>query len=282
DVVLVDIIEGMPQGKALDLLEAGPVVGYDVNVVGTNGYEETANSDVVVVTSGIARKPGMSRDDLINTNAGIIRSVMEQLTKSSPNAIIIVVSNPLDAMTQLALHVSGWPRERVFGQSGVLDTARLRTFIAQELNVSVRDVTAIILGGHGDSMVALPRYTTVAGIPITELMPRERIDALVNRAVNGGAEIVQLLKTGSAFYAPSASTVEMVDAIMLDQKRVLPTCVRLDGEYGIKGICVGVPAKLGSNGVEQIIELKLEEGERAALNRSADAVRELLKVMNIA
>lgn len=281
DVVLVDIVEGLPQGKALDILESGPVYGYDSLVTGTNGYEETANSDVVVITSGIARKPGMSRDDLLNTNANIVGSVVEQVVKHSPNTIVVVVSNPLDAMTQLALRRSGLPRERVIGQAGVLDSARFRTFIAQELDVSVENVTAFVLGGHGDTMVPLPRYSTVAGIPITELISPERIASLCKRTADGGAEIVALLKTGSAFYAPSASTVEMVDAILLDKKKILPTCVLLNGEYGINDLCVGVPVKLGAKGVEQIIEIKLTAEEDAALKKSAAAVKELTDFLKV-
>lgn len=281
DVVLVDIIEDMPQGKALDMLEAGPIEGYDARVVGSNGYEETADSDLVIITSGVARKPGMSRDDLVLTNASIIRSVVGEVVKRSPHAQLLMVANPLDAMTQLALHVSGWPRERVYGQSGVLDSARFRTFIAMELGVSVRDVTALVLGGHGDTMVALPRFSNVAGIPLTDLLPPERIDALVRRTVDGGAEIVRLLKTGSAYYAPSAAVAEMAEAVLLDQKRVLPASVMLRGEYGIEGVCVGVPVKLGAGGIEQVIELKLNAAELAALRRSADAVRELAAVMQL-
>lgn len=280
DIVLVDIVEGLPQGKGLDMLEAGPVDGYDSLIVGTNGYEESANSDVVVITSGVPRKPGMSRDDLLLTNANIIRGVTQQVTAVSPNAVLIVVSNPLDAMAQLAHQVSGFPRERVIGMAGVLDTARYRTFIAQELNVSVEDVQAFVLGGHGDQMVPLPRYSTVSGIPITELMSAERIAEIVKRTANGGAEIVGLLKTGSAFYAPAASITQMVDAILLDKKRVLPTAAYLQGEYGINGLFVGVPCKLGSAGLEKIFEIKLDEAEAAALHRSADAVAELVKVLH--
>jgi len=281
DIVLVDIIEGLPQGKGLDLLESGPVVGYDTNIIGTNDYADTAGSDLVVITSGMARKPGMSRDDLVLANGEIIRSVVEQVIKYSPNTILLMVTNPLDAMTQLALHVSGLPRERVIGQSGVLDSARFRTFIALELGVSFRDVQAMVLGGHGDTMVPLPRYATVSGIPITELIPPERIEALVRRTIDGGAEIVRLLKTGSAFYAPSAATADMVDAIILDQKRLLPACVYLQGEYGINGVCVGVPVVLGAGGVEKVVELKLTEEELAALHRSAAAVRELVGVLKL-
>jgi malate dehydrogenase len=281
DVVLVDIVEGMPQGKALDLLEAGPVVGYDSNVIGTNGYEETAGSAVCVITSGIPRKPGMSRDDLVKTNMNIVRGVTQELVKRSPNTILIVVSNPLDAMAQLALEVSKFPRERVIGMAGVLDTARFRTFIAQELKASVQDVQAYVLGGHGDTMVPLARMCTVAGVPISKLIKPDRIEAIVKRTREGGAEIVNLLKSGSAFYAPSASVAQMVDSIVLDKKQILPCAVRLEGEYGIKGLFVGVPVKLGAKGVEEIIELELTEDERAALQRSADSVKELVGVMGI-
>lgn len=275
DVVLVDIVEGMPQGKALDITEAGPVYGYDSIVTGTNGYEETEGSELVVITSGIARKPGMSRDDLLKINAGIVHEVTEKVKVSSPNSILIVVSNPLDAMVTLAHRVSGFPKQRVVGMAGILDSARYRTFIALELGVSVEDVQGFVLGGHGDAMVPLPRYTTVAGIPLTQLMPRQRIEAIVDRARNGGAEIVNLLKTGSAYYAPSASVVEMVDSILLDKKRVLPCAALLEGEYGIDGIFVGVPCVLGAAGVEKVLEIELDDQERAALHRSADAVREL-------
>jgi malate dehydrogenase len=279
DVVMVDIIEGMPQGKALDLCESGPVEGYDSKVVGTNGYEETANSDVVVITSGIARKPGMSRDDLLHTNAGIVRQVTENVVKYSPNTIIIVVSNPLDAMTQLAYKVSGLPKNRVLGMAGVLDSARFQYFIAEALDCSVENVNAFVLGGHGDTMVPLPRYSTVAGIPITELLPAEKVKALCDRTASGGAEIVALLKTGSAYYAPSASVVAMVDSILLDKKRIMPSAVYLEGEYGINGLFVGVPCKLGANGVEQILEVNLTEDESAALKKSAAAVQELVDVV---
>lgn len=281
DVVLVDIVEGMPQGKALDLSQCGPMLNFDSRITGTNGYEETANSDIVVITSGIPRKPGMSRDDLILTNMGIVKGVTEKLVKQSPNCIIIVVSNPLDAMTQLALKVSGFPRTRVFGQSGVLDSTRFATFIAREMDVSVEDVFACLLGGHGDSMVPIPRLSTVGGVPITELLPAETIKKLVDRAINGGAEIVALLKTGSAFYAPSAAVVRMIDAILLDKKKILPCATYLEGEYGIKGAVVGVPVKLGKNGIEKIIELKLTPEEKAALVKSANGVAEMAKVMKI-
>jgi malate dehydrogenase len=275
DIVLVDIVEGMPQGKALDITQAGPVYGYDSVVTGTNGYEETAGSDVVIVTSGIPRKPGMSRDDLLKTNAGIVRQVTENIKARSPETILVVVSNPLDAMVTLAYQVSGFPKERVVGMAGVLDSARYRTFIAKELGVSVKDVHGFVLGGHGDSMVPLPRYTTVAGIPLPALMAKERIDAIVDRARNGGAEIVGLLKSGSAYYAPSASVVDMVDSILLDKKRVLPCAAYLEGEYGIEGIFMGVPCVLGAAGVERVLEIELDDDERAALMRSADSVREL-------
>jgi malate dehydrogenase len=274
-VVLVDIVEGMPQGKGLDITQAGPVYGYDSVVTGTNGYDETAGSDLVVVTSGIPRKPGMSRDDLLKTNAGIVREATENITARSPETILVVVSNPLDAMVTLAHQVSGFPKERVIGMAGVLDSARYRTFIARELGVSVRDVHGFVLGGHGDSMVPLPRYTTVAGIPLTTLMPKDRIDAIVDRARNGGAEIVSLLKSGSAYYAPSAAVVDMVDSILLDKKRVLPCAALLEGEYGIEGIFMGVPCVLGARGVEKVLEIELRDEERAALMRSAESVREL-------
>ncbi len=281
DVVLVDIIEGLPQGKALDILQSGPVLGFDSKIVGTNSYEETAKSDIVVITSGIARKPGMSRDDLILTNMKIVKEVTENVVKYSPKCFIIVVTNPLDAMTQLAMHVSKFPRNRVMGQSGVLDSSRFRTFIATELGVSVDDVNACVLGGHGDTMVPLPRMTTVGGIPITQLLSKAKVDAIVERTVKGGAEIVALLKTGSAYYAPSAATVQMVEAILFDKKKILPCSVYLNGEYGIKGAFVGVPVKLGARGVEKVIRLKLSKEESAALQRSADAVRELLAVMKL-
>ncbi|MCJ7807115.1 MAG: malate dehydrogenase [Dehalococcoidia bacterium] len=281
DVVLVDIIEGMPQGKALDILQSGPILNFDSAIIGTNVYEETADSNIVIITSGIARKPGMSRDDLILTNMKIIREVTENIVKHSPNCMIIMVTNPLDAMTQLALHTSKFPKNRVMGQSGILDSSRFRTFIAMELGVSVDDVFACLLGGHGDTMLAIPRLTTVGGIPITDLLPKDTIDAIVERTVKGGAEIVSLLKTGSAYYAPSAATVQMVEAILFDKKKILPCSAYLEGEYGITGAYVGVPAKLGSNGVEQVIQLKLTEEESAALRRSADAVLELVKIMKL-
>lgn len=281
DVVLVDIIEGMPQGKALDLAESAPVEGYDCRLIGTNGYKETANSDVVVITSGIARKPGMSRDDLLNTNGGIVGSVTEEIVKHSPNAIIIVVSNPLDAMSQVAFKKSGFPKNRVIGMAGVLDSARMRTFLAEALDVSVENITAFVLGGHGDTMVPLPRYSTCAGIPVTELLPKEVIDQIVTRTANGGAEIVALLKTGSAYYAPSAAAVEMVESILKDKKKILPCAAYLEGEYGINGLYVGVPVKLGANGIEEIIQINLTTEERAALQKSAGAVQELVNVLGV-
>jgi malate dehydrogenase len=281
DVVLVDIVPDMPQGKALDILEAGPVLGYDSLVTGANGYEQTAGSDIVVITSGIARKPDMTRDQLVEINQGIVTSVAQEVRKQSPNAIIICVTNPLDAMAQLVLKVTGFPKQRVIGMAGVLDTARFRTFIAQELNVSVRDVQAFVLGGHGDTMVPLARLSTVAGVPLPELIPAERLAAIVQRAVDGGAEIVKLLKQGSAYYAPSASVLQMIDSILLDKKMIMPCSVYLEGEYGINGVFVGVPVKLGATGVEEILQLELTDAEKAALNKSADAVREILKVMDI-
>ncbi len=275
DVVLIDIMEGVPQGKALDLLQAMPVEKRDSAILGTNDYADTANSDIVVITAGIPRKPGMSRDDLLNTNFKIMQEVVSKVVKYSPNCILIVVSNPLDAMAQAAFKMSGFSRNRVIGMAGVLDSARFRTFIAQELNVSVENVTAFVLGGHGDTMVPLPRYSTVAGIPITELIEPAKLEALVERTRNGGAEIVKFLKTGSAYYAPSASAVEMVEAILKDKKKILPCAVHLEGEYGITGLFVGVPVKLGANGMEQIIEIKLTASEQAALNKSAASVKEL-------
>ena len=279
DVVLIDVIEDLPQGKGLDMLEAGPVTGTDAGITGSNNYEATANSDLVVITAGIARRPGMSRDDLLLTNMRITSSVTEQVVKYSPNCIIIAVTNPLDAMVQNVYESSGFPRNRVFGMAGVLDTARFRTFISQELNVSVEDVQALVLGGHGDDMVPLVRYTTAGGIPITELMAEEKIDQLVQRTRNGGGEIVALLKEGSAYYAPSAAITQMVEAVLLDKKRILPCCAYLEGEYGINGLCVGVPVKIGANGMEEIIQVGLTESEKAALNHSADSVKELVEVM---
>jgi len=281
DVVLVDIVEGMPQGKALDLAQAGPVEGFDCKVVGSNGYAETANSDVVVITSGIPRKPGMSRDDLLATNKKIVGEVSEKVAKESPNAIIIIVSNPLDAMCHVASHFSKFPRERVLGMAGILDTARYKTFIAMELGVSVEDVHGIVLGGHGDTMVPLPRHTSVSGIPLTELMSQEKIDAIVKRTASGGAEIVSLLKTGSAYYAPSSSTVAMVESILKDKKRVLPCAVLLNGEYGYKDLFIGVPVVLGAKGAEKVIEMKLNDAEKALLENSAKAVRELVAALKL-
>ncbi len=281
DVVLIDILEGIPQGKALDLQQAMPIEKRDSHIIGTNNYGDTAGSDIVVITAGIPRKPGMSRDDLLNTNYNIMKSVVNEVVKYSPGCILIIVSNPLDAMAQTAYKLSGFPRNRVIGMAGVLDSARFRTFIADELNVSVENVTAFVLGGHGDTMVPLPRYSTVAGIPITELMTPERLAALVQRTRDGGAEIVKYLKTGSAYYAPSAAAIEMVEAILKDKKKILPCAAYLDGEYGIKGLYVGVPVKLGAKGIEQIIEIKLTADEQAALNKSADAVKELVGVIGV-
>ena len=279
DVVLVDIVEGMPQGKSLDLMQMGTLLGFDTLLTGANAYEETAGSDVVVVTSGIARKPGMSRDDLLKTNMGIVDDVVRKAVAQSPEAIVIVVSNPLDAMCHVAFDAAGFPRERVIGMAGVLDSARFRAFIAMELGVSVEDVSAMVLGGHGDTMVPISRYSTVAGIPITELIAPDRLAEVEKRTANGGAEIVGLLKTGSAYYAPGMSVVEMVDAIMLDKKRVLPCSVLLQGEYGIDGLYVGVPIKLGASGIEEIIELKLTDDKRAALHTSSDTVKGLVAAM---
>jgi malate dehydrogenase len=281
DVVLIDIMEGVPQGKGLDLLEAMPVEKRDSYVIGTNDYADTANSDIVVITAGIPRKPGMSRDDLLNTNHKIMQDVVGKVIKYSPNCIIIVVSNPLDAMAQAAFKMSGFSRNRVLGMAGVLDSSRFRTFIAEELKVSVENVTAFVLGGHGDTMVPLPRYSTVAGIPITELMDKATVERLVQRTRDGGAEIVKYLKTGSAYYAPSASAVEMVEAILKDKKKILPCAVHLEGEYGISGLFVGVPCKLGANGLEQIIEIKLTAEEQTELNKSAAAVKELVGVIGV-
>ncbi|MEI6812620.1 MAG: malate dehydrogenase [bacterium] len=280
-VVLVDVVEGVPQGKGLDQWESAPIEGFDSRVIGTNGYDETAGSDIVVITAGIARKPGMSRDDLLNTNAGIVKSVSEQVAKTSPDAIIIVVSNPLDVMCYVAKEVSGFPRERVIGMAGVLDTARYRSFIAMELGVSVLDIQAMVLGGHGDTMVPLISYTTISGIPILQLMKKEQLDPIVDRARNGGAEIVKFLKTGSAYYAPSSGAVQMVEAIVKDQKRILPCSAWLEGEYGMSGLFLGVPVKLGRKGIEQILEIELTADEKAALAKSADAVREPMSVIKL-
>ncbi|MDX6645911.1 MAG: malate dehydrogenase [Miltoncostaeaceae bacterium] len=282
DVVLLDIVDGLAEGKALDLNQSGPVVGYEPNVVGTTDYDLTAGSHIVVITSGLARKPGMSRDDLLFKNQEIVGSVARQAAAASPDAIVIVVSNPLDAMCHVAHDATGFPRERVMGMAGVLDSARFRTFLAWELGVSVRDVTGFVLGGHGDTMVPVVSYTNVAGIPVRQLIAEDRLESIVDRARNGGAEVVKLLKTGSAFYAPSAAVVEMVDSILLDQKRVLPCAALLEGQYGIDGLFVGVPVKLGAGGVEEIIELELDEAELAALRRSAGSVQELVDTMKAA
>ena len=279
DVVLVDVMEGVPQGKALDLLESGPVEGYDVSITGTNDYGPTEGSDVVVITAGFPRKPGMSRDDLLMANFEIVKGATEGAVKYSPNAVIVVVTNPLDAMCYTALTTSKFPKHRVIGMAGVLDTARFRTFIATELGVSMENVSAMVLGGHGDTMVPLVRLTSVSGIPLTELLPQDRIDAIVQRTRDGGAEIVKYLKTGSAFYAPSAATVEMVESILKDKKKVLPCAALLEGEYGIKGLFVGVPCKLGAAGIEKIYELKLSEAETKELMRSAAAVQELVDIL---
>lgn len=281
DVVLIDIVEGMPQGKALDLAESAPILGYDCRLTGSNGYKESADSDIVVITSGIARKPGMSRDDLLKTNADIVRSVTKEVVRHSPNCIIIIVSNPLDAMCQVALKESGFPKERVIGMAGVLDSARMACFLAEALNCSVENINAFVLGGHGDTMVPLPRYSTCAGIPITELLPADTIDKINARTASGGAEIVALLKTGSAYYAPSAATVDMCEAILKDKKKILPCAAYCDGEYGVKGLYVGVPVKLGRAGVEEILQITLTAEEQAALNRSAAAVKELVDLMKL-
>jgi malate dehydrogenase len=281
DVVLIDILEGIPQGKGLDLLESGPVEGYDVRITGTNDYADTANSDLVVITAGFPRKPGMSRDDLLKANYDVVKGTVEKVVKYSPDSILIVVTNPLDAMVQTAYKVSGFSKNRVLGMAGILDSARYRTFIAEALNVSVQNVQGFVLGGHGDSMVPVPRYTTVAGISVQELMSKEQLDKIIARTRNGGAEIVNLLKAGSAFYAPSAAVVEMVDAIFKDRKKILPCAAYLEGEYGIRGLYVGVPVKLGAKGVEQIIEIKLTAEEHAALQKSAAAVKELVDIINV-
>jgi malate dehydrogenase len=279
DVVLIDVIEGIPQGKALDLAQAAPIEKHDAQLIGTNSYELSAGSDIVIITAGIPRKPGMSRDDLLATNRKIMKDVTQQVVRFSPEAILIIVSNPLDAMCHVAYQVSGFPRNRVIGMAGILDSARFRAFIAMELKVSVENIHACVLGGHGDTMVPLPRYTTVAGIPITELLPPERINELVARTRDGGAEIVSLLKTGSAYYAPASAAVEMAESILKDRKKILPCAAYLDGEYGIKGLFVGVPVKLGASGIEQIIEIKLTPEERTAFEKSAAAVRELVDAM---
>lgn len=273
-VVMVDVAEGIPQGKALDQWQSAPIEGFDTRVIGTNGYEETKDSDIVIITAGIARKPGMSRDDLLNTNAGIVSSVAQQIAKSSPKSILIIVSNPLDVMCYVAMKASGFPRERVIGMAGVLDTARYRAFLASELDVSVRDIQAMVLGGHGDTMVPLISYTSVSGIPITQLIDKAKLDAIVDRTRSGGAEIVKHLKTGSAYYAPSAGAVQMAEAIVRDERRILPCAAWLQGEYGMKDLFLGVPCKLGKRGLEQVIEVQLTPDEKAALQKSADAVRE--------
>jgi malate dehydrogenase len=280
-VVMVDVAEGVPQGKGLDQWQSAPIEGFDARVIGTNGYDETADSDIVVITAGIARKPGMSRDDLLNTNAGIVKQVSENIRNTSPNAIVIMVSNPLDVMAYVAKEVTGFPRERVLGMAGVLDTGRYRAFLAEALDVSVRDIQAMVLGGHGDTMVPLISYTSVSGIPVTQLMPREQLDAIVARTRNGGAEIVKYLKTGSAYYAPSSGAVQMVEAIVRDQKRILPCAAFLQGEYGMEGLFLGVPCKLGRNGLEAVIEVELTGEERVALEKSADAVREPMGALKL-
>ncbi|MBT8330798.1 MAG: malate dehydrogenase [Deltaproteobacteria bacterium] len=279
DVVLIDIVEGVPQGKSLDLTEAAPIEKHDAHISGANDYDLSADSDIIIITAGIPRKPGMSRDDLISTNAGIVKTVTEQVTAASPNSILIIVSNPLDAMCHVARQVSNFPKERVLGMAGVLDSARFRAFIAMELNVSVENTHAFVLGGHGDTMVPLPRYSTVAGIPITELLPQDRIEALVDRTRNGGAEIVGLLKTGSAYYAPASAAVEMAESILKDKKKILPCAVYLQGEYGINDLFIGVPVKLGAKGAEKVIEITLTDAEKAALQHSADAVQELKDIL---
>lgn len=281
DVVLVDIVEGVPQGKALDLAETAPIEGFDVRLTGANNYDDTGDSDVVIITAGLPRKPGMSRDDLLKTNADIVSKVVDEVARRSPNSVLIIVSNPLDAMCQVALKRSGFPKHRVIGMAGVLDSARMRCFLAEALNVSVENVTAFVLGGHGDTMVPLPRYSTCAGIPVTELLPKDQLDAIVKRTANGGAEIVALLKTGSAYYAPSAAAVEMTEAILKDKKKILPCAAFLEGEYGVNGLYVGVPCKLGARGLEQIIEINLTAEERIALQKSAAAVQELVDVLGI-
>ena len=280
-VVMVDVVDGVPQGKGLDQWESAPIEGFDTRVVGANGYGETAGSDIVVITAGIARKPGMSRDDLLNTNAGIVKQVSEQIKASSPDAILIIVSNPLDAMSYVAMKVTGFPRERVLGMAGVLDTARYRSFLAEALDISVEDIQAMVLGGHGDTMVPLVSYTTVSGIPVTQLIDSAKLDAIVNRTRNGGAEIVKFLKTGSAYYAPSSAAVQMCEAIVRDKKRILPCAAWLTGEYGMRDIFLGVPCKLGRGGIEQILEVELTKEERAGLEKSADAVRELIAAIKL-
>jgi malate dehydrogenase len=280
-VVVVDVVEGIPQGKGLDQWQSAPIEGFDSRIIGTNGYDETAGSDIVIITAGIARKPGMSRDDLLNTNAGIVKSVSEQIARTSPNAIIIVVSNPLDVMCYVAKKVTGFPRERVIGMAGVLDTARYRAFLAEAMDVSVRDIQAMVLGGHGDTMVPLISYTSVSGIPVTQLLDRKTLDEIVDRTRNGGAEIVKHLKTGSAYYAPSSGAVQMAEAIVNDQKRVLPCAAWLEGEYGMSGLFLGVPVKLGRGGMEKILEVELTSKERVDLGKSAEAVREPMSKLSI-
>ena len=281
DVTLIDILEGIPQGKGLDLLEAGPIEGYDVRIKGTNDYADTAHSDLVVMTAGFPRKPGMSRDDLLKANYDVVKETIEKVVRYSPDCILIVVTNPLDAMAQTAYRVSGFSKNRVIGMAGVLDTARYRTFIAEALDVSVQNVQGFVLGGHGDTMVPVPGYTTVAGIPVTELMPKEKLEAIIQRTRDGGAEIVKLLKAGSAYYAPSAAVVEMIEAIFYDRKKILPCAAYLEGEYGISGLFVGVPVKLGARGIEQIMEIRLSPEEHAALKKSAEAVKELVSVIGV-
>jgi len=281
DVVLVDILEGIPQGKALDLFEAGPIKGFDARVIGSNGYDETRDSSVVIVTSGVPRKPGMSREDLLEINKKVIESVVAQVVERSPQAILIMVTNPLDTMTYLAFRKSGFPKQRVIGMAGILDTARFKAFIAMELGVSVEDIQALLLGGHGDEMVPLPRYTTLSGIPLSQFLPKETIDRLVDRTRKGGGEIVNLLKTGSAFYAPSAAAIQMTEAILKDKKRILPCCVYLDGEYGLKDICFGVPVKLGTGGAEAVIELQLTEEERKLVSKSAESVKKSIAELKL-
>jgi malate dehydrogenase len=279
-VVMIDVVEGVPQGKGLDQWQSGPIEGFDTRVVGSNGYDEAAGADLFVVTAGIARKPGMSRDDLVKTNAGIVRSVAKEIARAAPKSIIVVVSNPLDVMCYVAMKATGFPRERVLGMAGVLDTARYRTFLAEAMDVSVEDIQAMVLGGHGDTMVPLVSYTTVSGIPVSQLMPADKLAAIVDRTRNGGAEIVAFLKTGSAYYAPSAAAIQMVEAIALDKRRILPCSVWLQGEYGLRDVFCGVPCKLGRNGLERIIDIKLTEAERAELVKSAEAVRSTQAVVD--
>jgi malate dehydrogenase len=281
DVVLVDILEGIPQGKALDLFEAAPVEGFDARVVGSNGYDETKDSNVVIITSGVPRKPGMNREDLLEINKKVIESVVAQVVERSPQAVLIMVTNPLDTMTYLAFKKSGFPKQRVIGMAGILDTARFKAFIAMELGVSVEDIQALLLGGHGDEMVPLPRYTTISGIPLSQFLPKETIDRLVDRTRKGGGEIVNLLKTGSAFYAPSAAAIQMTEAILKDKKRILPCCVYLDGEYGLKEICFGVPVRLGADGAEAIIELQLTEEEKKLVAKSAESVKKSIMELKL-